>query len=298
MVILTKCYNNDRINFPEEHERRESMSLGIAFKGPEGIVLAADSRVTLTGQLQQANQPVMLLPSTYDNATKLLKVKGQDHVGAVTYGIGAIGQTEPRTAHSYIPEFEHELKDVGRLSVQDFTDRLSKFFLNKWNEQKMPTTPGQDMVFLVGGYDEGAPYGKVFDIYIPSRPAPFEWHSGLGQFGIVWGGQREYADRLIHGFDGRLPELAKNFLNLDDKKQNELGQYLQGQLQAPVPFAFLPLQDCVDLAIFLIRSTIIMQHWVVGVRGVGGAIDIAVITRTEGFLDIQKKKITGEEIWS
>ena len=274
------------------------MSLGIVFKGPEGIVLAADSRVTLTGQLQQTNQPVMLLPSTYDNATKLLKVNGQDHVGAVTYGIGAIGQTEPRTAHSYIPEFEHELKDVERLSVQDFADRLSKFFLNKWNEQKMLTSPGQDMIFFVGGYDDGAPYGKVFDIYIPSRPTPFEWHSGPGQFGIVWGGQREYADRLIHGFDGRLPELTKNFLNLDDKKQNELGQYLQSQLQTPVPFAFLPLQDCVDLAIFLIRSTIIMQHWVVGVRGVGGAIDVAVITRTEGFLDIQKKKITGEEIWS
>ena len=44
------------------------------------------------------------------------------------------------------------------------------------------------------------------------------------------------------------------------------------------------------------RTTIIMQHWVVGVRGVGGDIDVAVITQTEGFSDIQKKKITGEEI--
>ncbi len=270
------------------------MSLGIAFKGPEGIVLAADSRVTLTAQLQQPNQPAMLLPSTYDNATKLLRVKGQTHIGAVTYGIGAIGQTEPRTAHSYIPEFEQALKDVGRLSVQDFANRLSQFFLDKWNIQQMPITPGQDMVFLVGGYDEGAPYGKVFDIYIPSRPTPFEWHSGPGQFGIVWGGQREYADRLIHGFDGRLPELSKTFLNIDDNKRDELCQHLQSQLQAPVPFAFLPLQDCVDLAIFLIRTTIIMQHWVVGVRGVGGAIDVAVITQTEGFSDIQRKKIKGE----
>lgn len=284
------------------------MSLGIVFKGPEGIVLAADSRVTLTAQIQPVQIPLgqvqppppppppMLLPATYDNATKLLRIKGQEYIGAITYGIGAIGQTEPRTAHSYIPEFAQELKDVARISVHDFANRLSKFFLNKWNIQKMPTIPGQDMVFFVGGYDEGAPYGKVFDIYIPSRPEPFEWHSGPGQFGVVWGGQREYADRLIHGFDGRLPELTKTFLNLDDKKRDELRQHLQTSLQAPVPFAFLPLQDCVDLAIFLIRSTIIMQHWVVGVRGVGGAIDVAVITQTEGFLEIQKKKIIGEEI--
>jgi len=274
------------------------MSLGVAFKGPEGIVLAADSRVTLTAQLQQPNQPPMFVPSTYDNATKLLRVNGQDYVGAVTYGIGAIGQTEPRTANSYIPEFSQELKNVKRLSVKDFADRLSKFFLEKWNTQKMPTLPGQDMVFFVGGYDEGATYGRVFDIYIPSRPTPFEWHSGAGQFGLVWGGQREYADRLIHGFDGRLPELTKKFLNLDDKKRDELSKNLQSQLQTPVPFAFLPLQDSIDLAIFLIRTTIVMQHWVVGVRGVGGAIDVAVITQAEGFSEIKKKKITGEEKWS
>ncbi len=273
------------------------MSLGIAFKGPEGIVLAADSRVTLmTAQVQQPNQPPMLLPSTYDNAIKLLKVKGQDRVGAVTYGVGAISQPEPRTAHSYIPEFEHELEleKVGRLSVQEFSNRLSRFFLKKWQDQKMPSIQGQDMVFLVGGYDEDAPYGKVFDIFIPSRPTPFEWHSGPGQFGLVWGGQREYADRLIQGFDDRLIDLAKGFLSFDDKKRDELRLHLKAQLQAPVPFAFLPLQDCVDFAIFLIRTTITMQHWLLGLRGVGGAIDVAIITQLDGFTNVQRKKITGE----
>jgi hypothetical protein len=78
------------------------MSLGIAFKGPEGIVLAADSRVSLT-----ANAPGKPpITATFDNAIKLLQVKGQKYVGAVTYGLGAIGQQEPRTAHSFVPEFE------------------------------------------------------------------------------------------------------------------------------------------------------------------------------------------------
>lgn len=283
------------------------MSLGVVFKGPEGIVLAADSRVTLTNQLQVPNQPPLLISSTYDNATKLLCVKGQKYVGAVTYGAGAIGQDEPRTAHSYIPEFEQELnkefehdpKGVPRLSVKDFAERLSKFFLNKWIAQKMPLPcpPGQDMVFFVGGYDEGAPYGKVFEIYIPSRPDPAERHNASGQlqFGLLWGGQIDYANRLIHGFDGRLPNLTKDFLGLDDTKRDELDKYLQGQLQAPVPFAFLPLQDCVDLAIFMIRTTIIMQHWVIGIRGVGGAIDVAVITQAKGFEEVQRKKIRGDE---
>ncbi len=63
------------------------MSLGIAFKGPEGIVLAADSRVTLTAQNAQTNTR---LPAYFDNATKLLKVGGQEYVGAVTYGVGEV----------------------------------------------------------------------------------------------------------------------------------------------------------------------------------------------------------------
>jgi hypothetical protein len=274
------------------------MSLGIAFKGPEGVVLAVDSRVTLTTQLQQPNQPPLLLPSTYDNATKLLKVRSQNWVGAVTYGLGAIGQAEPRTAHSYILELEQELdkEGVGRLSVQDFAKRLSKFFLDKWQAQNMPAVQGQDMIFLVGGYDEGAPYGRVFEVFIPSRPVPNEWHGGVGEFGLVWGGQQEYAGRLIHGFDVRLPTMTKDFLNLDDQRLEELRQHLLQNLQAPVPFAFLPLQDCVDLAIFLIRTTIVMQHWIVGVRGVGGAIDVAVITQTGGFSEIQRKSLTGEEL--
>lgn len=271
------------------------MSLGIAFKGPEGIVLAADSRVTLTAQLQQPNQPVTLVPATYDNATKLLRVKGQDYVGAVTYGVGAIGQSEPRTAHSYIPELTQQLQGVGRLSVQDFAGRLSQFFLDKWNAQKMPVNQGLDMVFLVGGYDEGAAYGRVFEVHVPSNTTPVEWHGEAGDFGPVWGGQREYADRLLQGFDGNLPGLAKDFLKLDDTKRDELLQYLKSHLQAPVPWAFLPLQDCVDLAIFLIRTTIVMQHWIVGVRGVGGAIDVAVITQANGFAEIQAKKINGED---
>jgi hypothetical protein len=273
------------------------MSLGIIFKGPEGIVLAADSRVTLTHQMRQPNGTIALIPSTYDNATKLLRVKGQDHVGAVTYGVGAIGQGEPRTAHSYIPELEQELSGTERLSVREFAEKLSTFFQDQWNAHNMPPDLGQDMVFLVGGYDEGAPYGRVFEVHIPSRPEPFEWHNTTGSFGLVWGGQSEYVHRIIHGFDGTVPEHVKNFLSLDDSKKEDLRQYLLTCVQAPVPYAFLPLQDSVDLAIFLIRMTITMQHKILGVRGVGGAIDVAVITQAEGFKEIQRKKIIGEELW-
>ena len=79
------------------------MSLGIAFKGPEGIVLAADSRVTLNAQGQNPQGQVFILPSTFDNATKLLKIKNENYkfVGAITYGAGSIGTVQAaRTAQA------------------------------------------------------------------------------------------------------------------------------------------------------------------------------------------------------
>jgi len=266
------------------------MSLGIVFKGPEGIVLAADSRVTLNARNRQSN---VLLPAYFDNATKLLKVNNHDYVAAVTYGVGAIGEQEPRTAHSFIPEFENELGDA-RLSVQEFAQRLSDFFLKQWTNLMPSANTGQDICFLIGGYDDGQPYGRTFEMFIPNRPDPMERHPSP-EFGMVWGGQREYVDRLIRGFDDNLLHTIKNVQGLDEASIEKLHQDLQGHLQTPIPFQFLPLQDCVDLAIYLVRATMDIQTFVLGVRGVGGAIDVATITRTEGFKPIQQKTITGEE---
>jgi hypothetical protein len=278
------------------------MSLGIAFKGPEGIVLAADSRVTLNAQIQIANGPEMLLPATFDNATKLLRVKGQDYVGTITYGTGAIGTgPEPRTAHSFIPEFEAELGNTpGRLSVQVFAERLSAFFMARWTGMGMPTPapPGQDIIFLVGGYDEGAPYGKVFEIFVPSRPTPRETLPA-GQFGLTFGGQQEIVSRLINGFDIQAPQVVRGFLSVPfaaGQGPDPLEIEMRTKFAAKIPWQFLPLQDCVDLSIFLVRATITLQKWTVDIRGVGGAVDVATITRTKGFSHIQQKEIIGEEL--
>jgi hypothetical protein len=268
------------------------MSLGIAFKGPEGIVLAADSRVTITTQRQDGTI-VREMPATYDNATKLLRVNGQDFVGAVTYGLGAIGATEPRTAHSFLPEFEAELSGPQRLTVEEFAQKLSDFFQKQWQEVNMPDPwTGPDMVFLVGGYDKDQPYGKVYEVVIPAKPEPVD-KSALG-FGMTFGGQGEYVQRLMQGYDERIPEALKNHLSLSDDQVNELRQFLRQNFMARIPMQFLPLQDCVDLAIFMIRTTIQYQNFLVDVRGVGGAIDVATITRTEGFQPIQQKKVRGE----
>lgn len=269
------------------------MSLGIVLKGPEGIVLAADSRVILNVAVQEPQGQKLILQPSYDNATKLLRVANQDCIGVVTYGLGALGGSNPRTAHSYLPEFEKRLQGRGRLSVEEFAKELSDFFLEQWHATMPENHPGQPIVFLIGGYDLDAVYGRVFEVDIPTAPAPKEWHKG-NEFGAVWGGQREFTDRLLQGFDPGLLDLVIRTLDLDEQATSKLNAAL-AQLSIPIPYQFLPLQDCVDLAILLIRTTMTLQKWQVGTRGVGGYIDVATITRA-GFDYVQQKKIRGEDI--
>ncbi len=272
------------------------MSLGIAFKGAEGIVLAADSRVTLTATNDEHSSQEVL-QGYYDNAVKLLKVNGQEFVGAVTYGAGAIGQKSPRTPHSYLPEFEAHLSKGKRrrIPVKEFAVELSGFFAKQWRDSRMPENH-PPMEFLVGGFDRGEPYGRVLGFAIPNKSTPSEIHPGPDQFGMVWGGQKQFADRLVAGYDEQLLNVVQEALELSDEKRIYLDKQLRERLQAAIPFPFLPLQDSVDLSILLIRTTITIQNWVVGVRGVGGPIDVATITRTGGFQPVQLKSISGDRL--
>lgn len=269
------------------------MSLGIAFKSPEGIVLAADSRVTLNMEIHKGPEKT-IIPSTFDNATKLLRFQNHDYVGVVTYGAGAIGLKEPRTAQSYLPEFENELAkdDKKRFSIEEFASKLAGFFLKQWNSLMSAPASHSDMFFLVGGFDKDSPYGRVFLVAIPSAPTPVE--KNKDQFGLIWGGQLGFTTRLIKGMDPELPDFVQKHLNITDEQKASLGNYLETALLLRIPYQFLPLQDCVDLSIFLVRTSIEIQTWLVDVRGVGGAIDVATITRTDGFRYVQQKTIVGQ----
>jgi hypothetical protein len=266
----------------------EIMSLGVVIKGPEGVVLAADSRVTLAAG--QQGQPAHVV--NFDNASKFLSFASpHDHVGVVTYGVAVIGN---RTASSLVPEFEQTVLsgEQDRLSVQDYSEKLSSFFMERWQNDMPRDYQGPDMTFIVGGYDEEDAYGKVFLFSIPGQTQPEPRNAD--SFGMTWGGQLQVASRIIHGYDPNLLNIMRNTLNLDDGQIQTVVDELKRNLEFPIPYEVLPLQDCIDLAIFLIRSTITAQRLAVGVRGVGGLIEVAVIARTKSIEFVQKKEIRGE----
>jgi hypothetical protein len=270
------------------------MSLAVVLKGSEGIVLAADSRVTLQAAQQQPapGAPLQLLPTYFDNAAKLLSLKEHPHLGFVTYGQGAIGPEHPRTAQGYLPEFEKHLrvkaKGKRRLSVRAVATELGRFFVRQWNEAEMPDE-AEAMVFLVAGFDDGSPHGKVFEVSVPNDPKPREQIPN--EFGLTWGGQTYFAERLLTGVAPMVSELAQADLDLTQQEATDLVSAWRQQLHLPIPFALLPLQDCVDLATFIVEMTAAVMTWTIGIQGVGGDVDVATITPGGEFEFVQHKTI-------
>ena len=264
------------------------MSLGIVIKGPEGLVLAAESRVTITARMPDGT----MVPVNFDNARKLLKFqKPHNYVGAVTYGLGGIGL---RTAYSFLSEFEASLPNE-RLKVEEYADRMSKFFMQRWTDASPPPPPTgmppQNITFVVGGFDKKQPYGEVYIMDIPTSPTPKKQHEGI-YFGITWGGQREIVDRLLRGYDERIIGIVQKMFSLNQTQTENLVSNFN-QLILQIPIQFLSLQDSVDLALLFIRTTIETQKLTTGIRGCGGPIDVATITG-EGFKVVQEKEIRGE----
>jgi hypothetical protein len=260
------------------------MSLSVVVRGPEGLVFAADSRSLLDLTLPTGST----IPVSFDATNNLLTFdKPHNFVAAVTYGLGGIGD---RSVSSFVPEIEARIATEGRLSVQEYSARLSGFFMEVWdNRPELKNYTGLPITFLVGGFNEGELYGRAYELHIPFKPEPLE----LPQTGINWGGQKELVERLILGYDPALAELLSEAWPLTEEHVKAMPEIAQ-PLWLKFPLHAMGLQGYVDLAIFLIRTTIETQRLALYVRGCGGPIDVATITRRDGLRYVQRKEVEGE----
>ena len=257
------------------------MSLGIAIKGPEGIVLASDSRATIVAQSKNKSA----FEVHFDNASKLFQFSGKHcYVGAVSYGNALVGD---RLLHGWLPEFEAEqLADKERFSVQDYAELLAAFF------KKVRKPDDASFTMLVGGYDPDPEkaYGRVFQLNVPGDESQ-EMHPGDQSFGMSWGGQLEVASTLIHGYHPAILSILAQQHGLDDEQVQKF-KVTCGQVTGlRIPYQVLPLQDSVDLAILIIKTTISAQSLSMSLRGVGGVIEVVTVTRTKGVTDVQRRTL-------
>lgn len=216
---------------------------------------------------------------SFDNATTLLTFS-PPYTSMAAVFVGSLKGPSSSYA-SFIPAFEAELPR-RKLTVVEFAKRLGDFFSTRTNEEPKggPTVRG-----FVCGFDDGDLFGRAYFVQLPliAECPPLEMYAGE-EFGLAWDGQRDVLSRLILGYSASLPTVLADGLKVEPSAgASERIEAALQPLRARIPVELMALQDCVELAQFLIRTTMDMQRFTVGRRGVGGAINVAT-SRPRGWL--------------
>ena len=279
------------------------VSIAVLIGVHDGLVLAADSASTLTISPQPGETATVA--NVYDNANKIFNLcKGQP-MGCVTYGSGSIGNSsigtlikdlrktlaDPDTAETY--EF-----DPSNYSMESVSKIVAKFLGDECAKQtNQALVENTNIGLLLGGYSTGGSLGESWHIEIKAgKPSEPKQLRAPDEAGISWGGMGEALQRIVLGFSSGLFEVLADVGQAQGQPQvsarevaAQLNKLLVAKLQAPVVFAPMPIQDAIDLGRFLVHATEMFSRFTPGSQSVGGPIEIAAITKHEGFKWISRK---------
>jgi hypothetical protein len=255
----------------------------VSVKINDGIVMAADSAGTMgSGQV-------------YAHANKITNLCGDLPVGAMSTGAGGIGNESVETLLKDLrrrfdgrdPAHLDWWLDPAGYTMEQVTGRLRAFLF----EEKAARCPEPTNLQLrLCGYSADRPLAEVWEVSMTGQECPPPRQiMDESCFGVLWDGQYEALNRLILGLGHDIGDaLVRHGVALGDagKLQENLVKDLYAMLSVPA----MPIQDAVDLARFLVETTIgFVRFAVLLPKSVGGAVEIAAITKHEGFRWVQRK---------
>lgn len=232
---------------------------------PEGIVMASDSRLSissLNGEIKSMNT---------DTATKLFLLE-KHKIGISTRGEGFLNKI---SIPSHIKNFiEKEITDND--DIITISNKLLEYIKNI-------SVLNENITFHLAGYKKenklSVPYVYVLNTKFNLIKRINIDSGNKIYYGLRWSGQLDILDCIL------------NSVTITDEKGNE--QIIREV--APILWEAMTLQDAVDFSIYAIRTTIDTMRFQARPKTVGGPIDVLLISPEEAKF-IQKKKLHGEII--
>ncbi len=266
------------------------MTIAISMKVNDGIVLAADSASTIVGQTPQGVGVINI----YNKANKIFNLRKGAPIGAITWGSGSIGQASISTLvkdfRKLISTDEKWKIDLENYKIEDVATKFKEFiFETNYNEAFRLWKDKPNLGFMIVGYSSGETLAEEWKIDIINGKCNGPYlQRKKEKVGITWNGEPEAITRLYLGFGTALPKVLKK-AGLEDKKIKHIMELCQQMLTVPMVTPPMPIQDAIDLAEFLVETTINFSKFAPGAPTVGGPIEIAAITKHEAFKWIKRK---------
>lgn len=306
------------------------MTLIINIVTPEGIIMASDSR-------QSERNIKQYTRISTNSANKLFSLNDRVIVGTAGLAFFADDTGIRKNVSEYIESFKKDNK-LDLLTVEEIATKLQEYINNHYPWEKQLDISAQQLEIeakqngdkilslerredsidfkikqpsgrireghlniepvnlLVSGYNSDGT-SQTYEINSPGKKILKRKNN---EFGCTWIGQGDVVSRLILGYDSKLFKVPV-IKAMGKKADDELRTQIRG-LEYFIQWSLITLQDAVDLAVFLIKSTSVMQRFADGIsmdvgdiQGVGGPIDVALVTK-EGIKWINKKEITYSEL--
>lgn len=151
---------------------------------------------------------------------------------------------------------------------------------------------------VVAGYNKDGSH-KSFIVYVPGKVQEKRNSKKKGmEYGASWVGQTGTLVRIIKGFEPRMFDFVP-FAKEATKQYGlpEIEKQISG-LEYAISWGTMTLQDAIDFSVLVINTTAAIQRFSDGIKadpgdipGVGGRVDVAVITPNNGFIWVSKKSI-------
>ena len=271
------------------------MTIALAIKVHDGVVLAADSASTITTAQQNG---VVEVSNIYNNANKLFNLHKALPIGALTWGLGNVGPASISTLTKdlrrrfcdpadpwFIDTKNYQMEKVAT-DVRDF---LSDKHAGAYGPLPIAERPSSILGFLTAGYSSDVDEPQLFVISLqPDGTMLEEQLMPAGEFGVSWWGQPEAIARILLGISMDT-ETALTSLGVPAHEAPVAVEHIKNAVSRPFVSPAMPIQDAIELAEFLVYTTVQFTRFTPGHATVGGPIDIATVTKHEGFKWVTRK---------
>lgn len=261
------------------------MTVAVLVKVYGGLVLATDSATTL--QLPNGSSQV------YNNADKIFQLHRKLPVGAMTWGLGQIGSASISTLAkdlrsqlmNHDPNDDRPGLDPTDYTVRQVAEIARDTIFPLFEAEFSTSAPPSPLNLLIVGYSAGQQAEAwLIEFQDHDKPPEPTLVAGADVSGYIAFAQAEAVHRLFRGIDpvleAALPQMASDPVALDER----VAAFNRQPVQPSMPFP-----DAIALAKFLVDVTAGYSHFLLGPDTVGGPVEVAGLSRHEGFKWISRK---------
>lgn len=270
------------------------MTICVGVKVNDGIVFVADSASSLA---QTGLNGQQIISRVYNHGNKVFNLYRGLPIAAMTCGLGAFGSESISTiAKGIRVEMMSGGIDPKNYNIEQVTTFARERFLFKFQALDANVRSAASFEFIVGGCSSENGGGEIWKFQFTNGDAPEPvCIVATGQSDIIWAGQPEACVRLVLGISSQTFGVLMQ-AGLNEEQSTALVQAIRAQSTAQLVEPAMPIRDAIALGEFLAQTTASFVKFLPGADTVGGDLDIATVTKYEGFRWIRRKHFYPPEL--